>query len=121
MRSACVGPSGLILLNKVVKYRTLDGTFSALSDPTRRQMMLRLWKGEASVSELAAPHKMSLPAISRHIRVLDEAGLILKRKQGRQQYCSLATSPLQEIDAWARRFRDAPPAASTNQRKEQHG
>lgn len=92
----------------MVKYRTLDGTFSALSDPTRRQIMLRLWEGEASVGELAAPHKMSLPAISRHISVLEDAGLVFKRKEGRQHYCTLATSPLQEIDAWLRRFRAEP-------------
>jgi DNA-binding transcriptional ArsR family regulator len=92
----------------VVKYRTLDGTFGALADPTRREIILRLRHGEASVSELAAPHKMSLPAISRHISVLEDAGLVFKRKAGRQQYCRLATRPLNEIDAWLRRFRDVP-------------
>jgi DNA-binding transcriptional ArsR family regulator len=90
----------------VVKYRTLDGTFGALADPTRRQIVLRLRDGEASVSELAAPHRMSLPAISRHISVLEDAGLVFKRKEGRQQYCRLATRPLTEIDVWLRRFRD---------------
>jgi DNA-binding transcriptional ArsR family regulator len=105
----------------VVKYRTLDGTFGALSDPTRRQMMVRLEDGEASVSELAAPHKMSLPAISRHISVLEEAGLVFKRKEGRQHYCSLATSPLREVDSWLRRFRGAPAPATTTQREETHG
>ena len=92
----------------MVKYRTLDGTFGALADPTRREIILRLRHGEASVSELAAPHKISLPAISRHISVLEDAGLVFKRKAGRQQYCRLATSPLIEIDAWLRRFRDIP-------------
>ncbi len=97
----------------MLKYRTLDGTFGALSDPTRRQIMLRLRKGEASVGELAAPHKMSLPGISRHISVLEDAGLVLKRKEGRQQYCSLATASLREVDAWLRRFH-TPPANSPN-------
>jgi DNA-binding transcriptional ArsR family regulator len=100
----------------VVKYRTLDGTFGALSDPTRRQIMLRLQEGEASVSELAAPHKMSLPAISKHISVLEDAGLVFKRKEGRQHYCTLATSPLQEIDAWLRRFRTEPEMATDSKR-----
>ncbi len=111
----------MLTLNKVVKYRTLDGTFGALSDPTRRQIMVRLQDGEASVGELAAPHKMSLPAISRHIRVLEEAGLVFKRKEGRQHYCALATSPLQEVDAWLRRFRDEPAMATTTRPKERHG
>ena len=106
----------------MVKYRTLDGTFGALSDPTRRQIMLRLQEGEASISELAAPHKMSLPAISKHISVLEDAGLVFKRKEGRQQYCSLATSPLQEIDAWLRHFRAEPEMATeTDSQRETKG
>lgn len=103
----------------MVKYRTLDGTFGALSDPTRRQIMLRLGAGEASVSELAEPHNMSLPAISKHISVLEDAGLVFKRKVGRQQLCALATSPLREVDAWLRRFRDVP-AMATESREEEH-
>lgn len=99
----------------MVKYRTLDGTFGALADPTRRQIVLRLLDGEASVSELATPHEMSLPAISKHIGVLVDAGLVFKRKEGRQQYCRLATSPLQEIDAWLRRFRDEPTMATKHE------
>lgn len=80
--------------------------------------MLQLREGEASVGDLAAPHKMSLPAISKHISVLEDAGLVLKRKEGRQQYCSLATSPLVEIDAWLRRFRDVPELAIETTREE---
>ncbi len=99
----------------MVKYRTLDGTFGALADPTRRAIVLHLLAGEASVGELAAPHQMSLPAISKHISVLEEAGLVFKRKQGRQQYCRLATKPLNEIDAWLRRFRDEPTMATRNE------
>jgi DNA-binding transcriptional ArsR family regulator len=81
-------------------------------------MVLRLLDGEASVGDLAAPHKMSLPAISRHISVLEDAGLVFKRRDGRQQYCKLATSPLTEIDAWLRRFREAPQIV-TAQREEE--
>jgi DNA-binding transcriptional ArsR family regulator len=95
----------------LVKYRTLDGTFGALSHPTRRQIVLRLWEGDASVSELAEPHRVSLPAISKHIRVLEEAGLLFRRKEGREYRCSLATSPLLEIETWLRRFHDSTQAS----------
>ena len=91
----------------MVKYRTLDGTFGALADPTRRGIILRLNKGEASVSELAQPYGISLPAISKHLKVLEEAGLIFRRKKGRVHYCRLATAPLGEIDIWLARFRQA--------------
>jgi DNA-binding transcriptional ArsR family regulator len=91
----------------VVKYRTLDGTFGALADPTRRGIILRLAEGEASVSELAEPYGISLPAISKHLKVLEEAGLIFRRREGRVHYCRLAIGPLGEIDAWLTRFRDS--------------
>ncbi|CAN5558183.1 hypothetical protein BH20ACT15_BH20ACT15_15660 [soil metagenome] len=91
----------------MVEYRTLDGTFGALSHPTRRQIVLRLREGDASVSELAAPYNVSLPAISKHIGVLEDAGLLFRRKQGREYRCTLATSPLQEVESWLRRFRDS--------------
>ena len=89
----------------MVKYRTLDGTFGALADPTRRGIVLHLAKGEASISELAKPYGISLPAVSKHLRVLEEAGLIFRRREGRTHYCSLATTPLSEIDTWLARFR----------------
>lgn len=89
----------------MVKYRTLDGTFGALTDPTRRGIMLQLLQGEASISELAKPYGISMPAISKHIRVLEEAGLIFRERRGRTYYCSLATAPLNEIDTWLKRFR----------------
>lgn len=91
----------------MVKYRTLDGTFGALADPTRRRIMQRLREGEASVSQLAEPFGMSLPAISKHVAVLEEAGLLFKRREGRVSYCTLATNPLREIDGWLGRFRPA--------------
>ena len=104
-----------------MKYRTLDGTFGALSHPTRRQIMLRLRQGEASVSELAAPHKMSLPAVSKHVRVLEDAGLLFRRKEGREYRCSLATSPMREVESWLRRFRDAPGATKQQREEKQDG
>ncbi len=73
------------------------------------------------MSELAAPHKVSLPAISKHVSVLEEAGLLFKRKEGREYRCSLATAPFQEVDSWLRRFNGSA-GATPNQRKEnQHG
>jgi len=68
--------------------------------------MLRLAKGEATVSELARPYGISAPAISKHLRVLEEAGLIFRRREGRLHYCRLATVPLHEIDTWLARFRE---------------
>jgi DNA-binding transcriptional ArsR family regulator len=79
-----------------------------MSDPTRRGIVLRLaQQGKASVSELAEPYKLSGPAISKHLRVLEEAGLIFRRREGRAHYCRLATAPLNEIDIWLARFREA--------------
>jgi DNA-binding transcriptional ArsR family regulator len=89
----------------MVKYRTLDGTFGALADPTRRGIVMHLAKGEASVSELAKPYRISLPAVSKHLGVLEEAGLIFRQQRGRTHYCRLATQPLREIDTWLARFR----------------
>jgi DNA-binding transcriptional ArsR family regulator len=67
--------------------------------------MLSLAHGEAPVSELARPYGISMPAISKHLRVLEEAGLIFRRKEGRTHYCRLATAPLREVDTWLARFR----------------
>jgi DNA-binding transcriptional ArsR family regulator len=90
----------------MVKYRTLDGTFGALADPTRREIIMRLRNGEMSVSELAEPYGISLAAVSKHLKVLEEAGLIFRERKGRVRYCRLATAPLREIDAWLDRFRN---------------
>ena len=88
----------------------LDHTFAALADPTRRAMLARLARGEASVGDLAAPHAMSLPAISKHLKVLERAGLIRRRKDGRVHRCSLDTAPMSAAVAWIethRRFWEA--------------
>jgi DNA-binding transcriptional ArsR family regulator len=89
----------------MVKYRTLDGTFGALADPTRRGIILQLAEGNATVSDLAKPYGISLPAVSKHIKVLEDAGLVFRWREGRTFYCRLATSPLREIDSWLARFR----------------
>jgi DNA-binding transcriptional ArsR family regulator len=78
----------------------LDRVFHALSDPTRRAMLARLSKGEATVSTLAAPFKTSLPAISKHLRVLEEAGLVKRDVRGREHHCSLEPRPLKTAAEW---------------------
>lgn len=85
----------------------LDSAFSALSDPTRRAILARLALGEATVMELARPFDMSQPAISRHIRVLSDAGLITQRVDGTRRPCRLAPEALSEIDRWLAMLRDA--------------
>ena len=79
---------------------TLDSTFAALSDPTRRAMLARLVRGEATVLELGKPFKMTQPAISQHIKVLERAGLIVRRIEGTRRPCRLAKAVLEEIDRW---------------------
>ena len=78
----------------------LDLTFSALSDPTRRAIISRLAEGETSIIELAAPFDMSLPAVTKHIRVLEKAGLLTRKKQGRVQYCRLNAVPMRDATNW---------------------
>jgi DNA-binding transcriptional ArsR family regulator len=79
---------------------SLDVTFSALSDSTRRAILSRLARGEATVMELAAPFSMSQPAISRHLRVLEQAGLITRRVEGAKRPCRLAPGGIAQIDRW---------------------
>jgi DNA-binding transcriptional ArsR family regulator len=74
--------------------------FGALADPIRRAIVERLIEGEATVSELAEPFDVSLPAISRHLRVLDEAGVIARRKDGRLHHCRLVEEPFRDAIAW---------------------
>ncbi len=85
----------------MVKYQnTLDSTFHALADPTRRAILARLASGEASVTELAEPFDMSLPAISKHLRVLEKAGLLARRREGRVHRCSMDPEPLKSAADW---------------------
>lgn len=82
----------------------LDATFHALSDPTRRGMLASLMLGEKSVGELAQPYAMSFAGASKHIGVLERAGLVERRKAGRQQLCRLRAEPLAEADRWLRQW-----------------
>jgi DNA-binding transcriptional ArsR family regulator len=85
----------------------LDSTFSALSDPTRRALLARLASGEQTVMELAQPFDMSQPAISKHLRVLENAGLIARRVEGTKRPCRLAKDGVEAIDQWLAMLRRA--------------
>src|ERR1700692_1537624 len=85
----------------------LDATFSALSDPTRRGILARLAKSEATVMELAEPFEMTQPAISRHLKVLESAGLIVRRVDGARRPCRLAEGGIDAIDHWLAMLRKA--------------
>jgi DNA-binding transcriptional ArsR family regulator len=90
----------------VVDQPGLDGVFGALSDPTRRAIVARLAEGERALSDLAAPFAMSLPAVSKHVRVLVDAGLVAQEKRGRTRYCRLDRAPLREAGAWIASYDD---------------
>jgi DNA-binding transcriptional ArsR family regulator len=83
----------------------LTATFSALADPTRRAILARLATGEASVTELAEPFEISLPAISRHLKVLEHAGLISRTREAQWRPCRIEAAPLQEVAGWVERYR----------------
>jgi DNA-binding transcriptional ArsR family regulator len=83
----------------------LSATFSALSDPTRRAILARLVSGECSVGELAAPFDMSLPAVSKHLRVLERAGLIAQRRDAQWRHCRIEAGPLKQVAAWTEHYR----------------
>ena len=84
----------------------LDEAFAALANPTRRQILARLVDGAASVSEIAEPFDMSLPAISRHVKVLESAGLISQGRQAQYRPCTIEPAPLESIAAWAQQYRE---------------
>ena len=83
----------------------LDATFAALADPTRRAILARLASGDASVSELAEPFEMSQPAISKHLKVLERAGLIVRSREAQWRPCRLQAGPLKDADEWLERYR----------------
>ena len=83
----------------------LDETFAALANGTRRAILARLAKGEASVNELAAPFEMSLPAVSKHIKVLENAGLIVRGRDAQFRPCNLNAAPLRDIAGWTDQYR----------------
>jgi len=84
----------------------LDATFAALADPTRRAILARLAKGDASVMELAEPFAMSQPAISKHLKVLERAGLISRGRDAQRRPCRLEARPLRDINLWIERYRE---------------
>ncbi|WP_292896857.1 ArsR/SmtB family transcription factor [Nitratireductor sp.] len=83
----------------------LSATFSALADPTRRAMLARLAEGEATVNELAEPFEMTLPAISKHLKVLEKAGLVSRGKHAQFRPCRLEAGPLKDIAGWVETYR----------------
>jgi DNA-binding transcriptional ArsR family regulator len=83
----------------------LDATFAALADPTRRAILARLTEGEASVTELAQPFAMTLPAVSKHLKVLEHAGLISRGRHAQWRPCRLEAAPLKEAAEWTGEFR----------------
>src|SRR5260370_37197983 len=90
----------------MVKYhRRLDAGFRALADPTRRAILAALARGQTPVSVLAAPHRMSLPAVMKHLQVLERAGLVKQRKKGRVRHCQLAAQPLKQAETWLSKYR----------------
>jgi DNA-binding transcriptional ArsR family regulator len=92
----------------MVEYRSkvLDRTFGALADPTRRRILAQLAKGQECVTGLARPHAMSLAAVSKHLIVLEKAGLVKRRRQGRVHALRLEAKPMQEAQAWINRYRE---------------
>ena len=95
-----------MVLDMTAQAARLDATFSALADPTRRAILARLAKGEASVMELAEPFEMSQPAISKHLKVLERAGLISRGRDAQRRPCRLEATPLRAVDAWIDRYRE---------------
>jgi DNA-binding transcriptional ArsR family regulator len=98
------------MLNQMVKHSRaaetrLDAVFSALADPTRRAIVAQLADGERSVSELAEPFDVSLPAVTKHLRVLEGAGLLSHRKEGRVRHCRLVAEPMSEVADYIERYR----------------
>ena len=91
----------------MVKYspRMLDRTFAALADPTRRRILEHLAKGDRCVTDLARPYSMSLPAVSKHLRVLERAGLVRRHRRGRVHQLKLEATPMQQAQQWIEEYR----------------
>jgi DNA-binding transcriptional ArsR family regulator len=95
-----------MVVDMTAQAARLDATFAALADPTRRAILARLTKGEASVMELAEPFEMSQPAISKHLKVLERAGLISRGRDAQRRPCRLEAMPLRAAEAWIERYRE---------------
>lgn len=89
----------------MVQYQVLDRTFSALADPTRREILDRLGRGPASISELAKPSGMSLTGLKKHVQILEEANLVTTQKIGRTRECRLGPEPLEDAVSWIETYR----------------
>lgn len=96
-----------LIFNHMVKYstRSLDRTFAALADPTRRRILEHLAGGDRCVTDLARPYSISLPAVSKHLRVLEKAGLIRRRRCGRLHSLKLEAQPMRQAQAWIEEYR----------------
>ena len=92
----------------MVQHQTnhLNATFAALADPTRRAILARLVSGQCSVTELAEPFDMSMPAVSKHLKVLERAGLIARSREAQWRHCQLDAAPLREVSEWVEQYRD---------------
>ena len=93
------------MVNNPLSPDHLSTTFAALADPTRRAILARLASGEASVTELAEPFEISMPAISKHLKVLERAGLIARSREAQWRPCRLEAAPLEEVAAWVEEYR----------------
>jgi DNA-binding transcriptional ArsR family regulator len=94
------------LANYMVAAQDLDTTFAALADPTRRAILARLARGNATVTELAQPFALSLPAISKHLKVLERAGLVTRAREAQWRPCQLRARPLREAADWIEAYRE---------------
>jgi DNA-binding transcriptional ArsR family regulator len=103
----CQTNPAALILNHMVKCspRLLNRTFAALADPTRRRILEHLAGGDRCVTDLARPHAMSLPAVSKHLRILENAGLVRRRRKGRVHSLKLEAAPMQQAQAWIEEYR----------------
>ena len=93
------------MVNYSASAAALDATFAALADPTRRAILAHLSRSpDATVGEIARPFAMSLPAVSKHLRVLEDAGLLSRRREGREHHCRVVAAPLKPASAWIARY-----------------
>ena len=105
-KKVCALAIALLIVNQMVKYSsTLNRTFAALADPTRRRILAHLARGNHRVTHLARPHNMSLPAVSKHLRVLEKAGLLRRRRYGRVHEMELDAEPLKKAAQWVEEYR----------------
>ena len=92
-------------MSVAIDEERLSETFAALANPTRRAILARLAEGEANVNDLAEPFELTLPAISKHIKVLERAGLVVRSQRAQYRPCTLDATPLEEISTWAEQYR----------------